>query len=133
MLVAFVLVGSLGIWSLSNSSHLALTTAAAVGRLKPSDLQQATKASMRASVVAVDNLMADARKLLRQLDMSYEDGFRHATRMDVRLALFLVHKAPDGEDRYKSVSDIAQALRGSQKSNKKTTKSLRRVREAFLK
>lgn len=107
----FVVVGSLDIWSLSSSSP-ALSTAAAIGRLKPSDLQHAARAESRESVVAADNLMADARKLIKQLDISYEEGFRHVTRMDVRLALFLVRKAPEGEDRCKSVSEIAQALLG---------------------
>ena len=110
-MLPFVVVGSLDIWSLSSSSP-ALSTAAAIGRLKPSDLQHAARAESRESVVAADNLMADARKLIKQLDISYEEGFRHVTRMDVRLALFLVRKAPEGEDRCKSVSEIAQALLG---------------------
>ena len=70
----------------------------------------ATAPARRAEVKAADGLMFDSRALVKQLDISVEDGFRHVTQLDVRLAMFLVKKRVRGDKNFRSVAEIAQAL-----------------------
>ena len=70
----------------------------------------ATAPARRAEVKAADGLMLDSRALVKQLDISVEDGFRHVTQLDVRLAMFLVKKRVRGDKNFRSVAEIAQAL-----------------------
>ena len=88
--------------------------AEAIGRLKASDVNVALAAGRRADVKAADSLMLDARVLAKKLDISAEDGFKHVTRLDVRLAMFLVKKRAPGDVSFRSVAEIAQALRDPQ-------------------
>ena len=70
-----------------------------------------TALERRADVSAAENLMADSRVLVKRLDISDEDGFRHVTRLDVRCAMFMVKKRAEGDRNFRSVAEIAQALR----------------------
>ena len=86
--------------------------AEAIGRLKASDLSLAVAPARRAEVKAADSLMSDSRALVKKLDMSAEDGLLNVTKLDVRLAMFLVKKRVQGDRNFKSVAEIAQALCG---------------------
>ena len=74
----------------------------------------AVAATRRADVKAADSLMMDARArvLVKKIDISAEDGFKRVTRLDVRLAMFLVKKRAPGDANFRSVAEIAQALCG---------------------
>ena len=86
--------------------------AEAIGRLKACDVSQAVAPARRAEVKAADSLMLDSRALVKKLDISAEDGLLHVTKLDVRLAMFLVKKRVQGDRNFKSVAEIAQALCG---------------------
>ena len=86
--------------------------AEAIGRLKASDVNIAVAPARRAEVKAADSLMLDSRALVEKLDMSAEDGLLNVTKLDVRLAMFLVKKRVQGDKNFKSVAEIAQALCG---------------------
>lgn len=83
--------------------------AEAIGRLKACDVSQAVAPARRAEVKAADSLMSDSRALVKKLDISAEDGLLKVTKLDVRLAMFLVKKRVQGDRNFKSVAEIAQA------------------------
>ena len=59
-------------------------------------------------MAAADNLMADARSLVKRLDIGAEQGFLHITKLDVRCAMYLVKKRAPGDRAFGCVADIAQ-------------------------